>query len=114
MKQENPFNEIVETKEIDGVITIDARELHKRLKVKTRFNDWINRRINEYEFIRFNEYVRRKIDQSEKKVGRPRKEYNLTLSMACHLCIIENTELGKSLRIKLQKVINEQKISGLN
>ena len=31
--------------------TVDARELHSFLEVKTRFNDWIDRRISEYGFV---------------------------------------------------------------
>ena len=32
--------------------TVNARELHAFLEVRTRFNDWIAARINEYGFIR--------------------------------------------------------------
>ena len=31
--------------------SVDAREIHEYLKVKTRFNDWINRAIEKYDFI---------------------------------------------------------------
>lgn len=32
------------------VQTVNARELHEFLEVETRFNDWMVRRIEEYEF----------------------------------------------------------------
>ena len=32
-------------------LMVDARLLHENLKINTRFNDWIQRRIEEYGFI---------------------------------------------------------------
>lgn len=31
---------------------VSGRELHKFLEVKTRYNDWINKRVKEYGFYR--------------------------------------------------------------
>lgn len=30
---------------------VSGRDLHNFLEVKTRYNDWINKRVKEYEFI---------------------------------------------------------------
>ena len=34
----------------EEVNAVSGRELHKKLEVQTRFNDWISRRIDEYGF----------------------------------------------------------------
>ena len=49
------MNELIKLNEqtINGnaVETVSARELHTFLEVRTRFNDWIKNRINEYGFV---------------------------------------------------------------
>ena len=49
------MNELIkiETKEINEklVQTVNARELHKFLEVGTRYNDWISKRVKDYDFI---------------------------------------------------------------
>ncbi|WP_262361180.1 antA/AntB antirepressor family protein [Aggregatibacter actinomycetemcomitans] len=39
------------------VKTVNARELHSFLEVSTRFSDWIQRRISEYEFVENQDFV---------------------------------------------------------
>ena len=41
----------------EAIQTVSARELHEFLEVKSRFNDWINNRIEEYEFIENQDFV---------------------------------------------------------
>ena len=36
---------------------VSSRELHKFLEVKTRYNDWINKRVKEYGFIENIDFV---------------------------------------------------------
>lgn len=36
---------------------VSGRDLHNFLEVKTRYNDWINKRIKEYEFIENIDFV---------------------------------------------------------
>ena len=74
------------------VQTVNARELHAFLEVKTRFNDWINRRIQEYDFkvdvdftILKNEYVEN-------------KEFFIAIDMAKELSMVERNEKGKQAR----------------
>ncbi len=74
---------------------VDARKLWEFLEVKTDFKDWIARKIEQYGFIEnvdFSSFL------SESTGGRPNKEYDLTLSMAKELCMIENNPMGKSAR----------------
>lgn len=83
--------------QIDGelVQTVDARDLHAFLEVKTSFKDWIIRRIKEckfkegYDFCSF---------LSESSGGRPSKDYALTLDMAKHLSMIERNDKGHEAR----------------
>ncbi|ECQ1863758.1 phage antirepressor Ant [Campylobacter coli] len=60
----------------------------------TKFADWINRRINHYDFIENQDYI---IELVYTK-GRPRKEYYVTLDMAKELCMVENNEKGRQAR----------------
>ncbi|UNE55272.1 antA/AntB antirepressor family protein [Bartonella machadoae] len=93
------MNTLIEIKErvIDQetVQTVNARELHAFLEVKTSFKDWIIRRIQDckfkegYDFCSF---------LSESSGGRPSKDYALTLDMAKHLAMIERNEKGHQAR----------------
>ncbi|AQX21133.1 anti-repressor protein [Bartonella sp. CDC_skunk] len=77
------------------VQTVNARELHAFLEVKTSFKDWIIRRIQDckfkegYDFCSF---------LSESSGGRPSKDYALTLDMAKHLAMIERNDKGHQAR----------------
>lgn len=83
--------------------TVNARELHEFLGNKTRFNDWIKNRINEYEFkenvdfVGFTENLVKPQNQ-ENKGGRPTKEYFVTLNMAKELAMVERTDKGREAR----------------
>lgn len=99
---------------VDG--RVSARELHCELKVDTRFNDWIARRIEEYGFeegidfysewsktdVLKNEYLEPQgIDGLDaKKLSQMgyRKEYSITLGMAKELAMLEKNEVGRRVR----------------
>lgn len=75
--------------------TVNARELHARLEVKTEFKDWIARRIKDFDFqegIDFCSFL------SESSRGRPGKEYAITINMAKELCMVERNDLGRKWR----------------
>lgn len=75
--------------------TVNARELHARLEVKTEFKDWIARRIKDFDFqegIDFCSFL------SESSGGRPGKEYAITINMAKELCMVERNDLGRKWR----------------
>ena len=74
--------------------SVNAREIHSYLEVKTRFNDWINRAIVKYDFkenIDFYSFL-------SKTSGRPEKEYIVTMDMAKELAMLENNPKGKETR----------------
>ncbi|MEA8964042.1 phage antirepressor Ant [Campylobacter jejuni] len=74
--------------------SVNAREIYKYIKITSNFAEWINRRINHYNFIENQDYI---IELVYTK-GRPRKEYYVTLNMAKELCMVENNEKGRQAR----------------
>ena len=87
--------------------SVNAREIHKYLEVKTKFADWIKRAIEKYDFIE-------NIDYSILSNGNS-KDFVVTLDMAKELCMVSNTEKGKETRkyfIEFEKqgktLINQQ------
>ena len=75
-------------------LLISAHLLHKKLKVQTRFGDWIKRRIQEYGF---------QIDQDfysnlSKSQTKPFTDYLLTLDTAKEMAMVERNETGRSIR----------------
>jgi phage anti-repressor protein len=81
---------------------VDARELHKKLKVSTQFSNWITRRIEEYDFKEGLEFYPNLAKTSKgSKGGRPTIEYQLTTIMAQELCLLDNSEFGKAIRLYL-------------
>ncbi|ALW01226.1 TPA: antA/AntB antirepressor family protein [Campylobacter jejuni] len=74
--------------------SVNAREIYKYIKITSNFAEWINRRINHYDFIENQDYI---IELVYTK-GRPRKEYYVTLDMAKELCMVENNEKGRQAR----------------
>lgn len=78
---------------------IDARMLHKELKVGKDFTTWIKGRINKYEFVKNEDYkFSPKRGKTSKQGGRPTADYSLTLDMAKELSMVENNKIGRISR----------------
>jgi len=78
-----------------GEARVNARELHEALEIKTQFNKWIERMI-EYGFtegIDFWSFL-----SKTQNGGRPSVEYNLTISMAKEVAMLQRNEKGKEVR----------------
>ncbi len=78
-----------------GEVRVNARELHEALEIKTQFNKWIERMI-EYGFtegIDFWSFL-----SKTQNGGRPSIEYNLTISMAKEVAMLQRNEKGKEVR----------------
>lgn len=90
---------------------VNARELHKWLKSKRQFANWIKDRIEKYDFVENVDYfipvnnfvngvIKRAdgllIDKKTKQVIPV--EYVLTIDMAKEIAMLENNELGKKVR----------------
>lgn len=89
------------------VKTVNARELHSFLEVSTRFSDWIQRRIDEYEFVENQDFVVLLKNEKNHVGGRPQKEVHISIDMAKELSMVERNEKGKQARqyfIEMEKV----------
>jgi len=74
---------------------VDARSLHESLEIRSRFNDWIARRIEEYNFSDGDDYYS---NLSTSANGRRRIDYTLTLDTAKELAMVERNEKGRQIR----------------
>lgn len=102
--------------EQNGAQLIDARELHRRLGVQTKFTNWFPRRVEEYRFDEGKDYFTENqlLPKNGQKVShRPRTEYFLTIDMAKEIAMVERTEVGKKIRnyfIEMEKLARESAI----
>ena len=78
----------------EEVNAVNARDLHEKLEIETKFNTWMPRRIEEYEFEEGRDFV----TNLSKSHGRPSKEYIISLDMAKELAMVENNEQGRRIR----------------
>ena len=79
---------------------VSGRDLHNFLEVRTRYNDWINKRIKEYGFIENIDFVA----ITQKKVTAQGNEttyfdHLMKISMAKEVAMIENNEKGRKARL---------------
>lgn len=104
-------NELIQIQSINGEQLIDAKELHQFLKIKTPFNHWIARRIDEYQF-KLNQDFWSNLTKRAK--GRPTTDYQLTLDMAKELAMIERNDKGRQIRqyfIACEKKMRQQLVA---
>jgi len=103
------MNELIKIKKKDGIETVNARELHEFLEVGVRFNDWIRRRIDKYEFLKDVDFS---VLISEYTDRPPSREYYISLDMAKELSMVENNDKGKQARkyfIQVEKEFKKSK-----
>lgn len=86
--------ELIKIEEIEGKETVNARDLHEFLEVKTKYSDWISRRISEYGFIQEIDFIT--ILRNE--TSPPTKFCFLSLDMAKELSMVERNDKGKEAR----------------
>ena len=84
--------------------TVSARSLYKKLEVKYDFNRWVE--INFKQFIENKDYFGGHIDVRGNQYGGSITivDYDLTINMAEHLCLMSNTEKGYECRDYLLKL----------
>ena len=84
------------TKNKDGIETVNARELHAFLEVKTRFNDWIANRISEFGFSENKDFV----SLTENLVGGGKQNvFHISIDMVKELSMLERNDKGKQARL---------------
>ena len=77
---------------------IDARLLHQQLQIATRFDTWIQRRIEEFGFEKNQDYFELRSNLSIIIPGRKPTDYHLTMDMAKELAMLERNDVGKRIR----------------
>lgn len=77
---------------------IDARELHRALKNKRKFANWISERIEKYQFVENTDFFKRNNFVTLGNLRRPQTDYYITVDMAKELCMVENNETGRNIR----------------
>lgn len=76
----------------EEINSVNARDIHTHLEVKTSFSHWIKRAIEKYDFEENIDFV--KFDKPQNN----QKDYIVTLDMAKELAMLENNEKGKETR----------------
>ena len=79
--------------------SVNSREIHNYLQVKTPFSMWIQRAISKYDFKENIDYT---VLKNEKKLNdgvcRPFTDYIVTMDMAKELAMLENNPKGRETR----------------
>jgi phage anti-repressor protein/phage antirepressor YoqD-like protein len=104
------MEQIVKIHNYKGQQLVDARELHKKLQSKKDFSSWVKNRIKQSEAIENKDYIIKYLDVYGNYLGNSltqkgesdsqvhKKEYGLTIDMAKHWCLMEQTSIGKRIR----------------
>ncbi len=82
---------------------VSARELHKGLKLTTRFSKWVNQNFKDFEKDQDFTSVTTVTDMPRGGV-KPIQDYAITIDMAKQLCLLSHTEKGKQYRKYLIEV----------
>lgn len=90
--------DIITIYEEQGDFPVNGRELHEKLGISTRYNDWF-RRMCEYGFEEEKDFQ----SITQKRVTAQGNEtsysnHQLSLSMAKELCMLQRTEQGRTIR----------------
>ena len=80
--------------------TVNGRDLHDALQVKTAYKDWFPR-MCDYGFTEGTDFCS---FLSESSGGRPAVNHQLTIDMAKQLCMIQRTDIGRKFRLYFIRV----------
>lgn len=105
------MNEIISINYESGNPSVSARELHEGLKIEKRFSAWFE--TNSTGFIENEDYTSVLVSTEVQNNGgvqiRDLQDYQLTVDMAKHICLMSRTEKGKIYRqyfLDLEKAWN--------
>lgn len=93
--------------------SVNSRDLHKSLEVKTDYSTWAKRLLEKYSFVEDEDYL-----TVSKKEGRQTLiDYIVTLDVAKELCMVTNTKIGREQRkyfISIEKQHNGGLVKSLS
>lgn len=97
---------VISNNEIAGEIvkSVNAKDLHKKLEVKTTFADWIVRKIKKYWFVEWLDYLK-----NEKPLNN-QKDYIFTLDTAKEIAMVENNKKWREIRRYFIEIEKEYKL----
>ena len=92
------MNELIKVENKNGELLVSARELHDRLEIETRYNDWFKRMLK-YGFEENNDYI----PITQKRVTAQGNETTYTdhilkIDCAKEICMIQRTDIGRECR----------------
>lgn len=95
------MNNLIKIEIRDNQQLVSGRELHKFLEVGTRYDTWINRIIEKYNFIENKDFivVAQKRASNEIKGYTEFDDHLMTIAIAKEIAMVSNTEKGKEARI---------------
>lgn len=107
------MNELIKVTYENDRLTVSGRDLHKKLEISTRYNDWFSR-VCEYGFTENEDYIA----ITQKRVTAQGNEttftdHQLTIEMAKQICMIQRTEVGKQYReyfLEVEKAWNSPEV----
>lgn len=88
------MNELIAINYENDKPTVNGRDLHSALQIKTNYKDWFPR-MKEYGFIEgkdFSSFL------SESTGGRPAIDHKISINMAKQLCMIQRSEISRKFR----------------
>lgn len=103
------MNELIKIEERNGEQLVSARELHRFLEVTERFKQWIDKKIEKYNFIENKDYIGCKIFNTLAK--QELQDFLLKIPMAKELAMLQNNDKGKQAReyfIKCEEAWNSE------
>lgn len=95
------MNELIKIEVRDGQQLASGRELHKFLEIGTRYDTWVNRIIEKYNFIENKDFivVAQKRASNEIKGYTEFDDHLMTIATAKEISMVSNTEKGKEARV---------------
>jgi phage anti-repressor protein len=102
------MNHAAETREMVPVVkqkigeieqqTVNARDLHAALEVKTKFVDWIKNRLIQCGYIENQDFVSFPEIRKRETGASYLTEYLLTIDVAKEICMMERNDKGRQIR----------------
>lgn len=92
------MNEIIKVEPVNGIESVNARELYEFLEVKTKFSDWIKSRIEKFSFEENTDFVKVSVKKDTFGGAQQSIEYHISIDMAKQLSMVENNKKGIEAR----------------